>query len=176
MQRLLAIIGLLALIATIGVGAYLYFGFYSVAASSANPGFVDMALKQVRVKSIQQHASERPPAGLSLIDPAVVQEGARAFATRGCVLCHGAPGVTWAKFSEGLNPSPPDLKEEVALFLSPSELFWVIKNGIEMTGMPSFGKIEVPDKEIWSIVAFVKQLPSVTDEQFKMWTAAGQNP
>ena len=32
-----------------------------------------------------------------------------------------------------------------------------------MTGMPSFGAIEVPDQEIWSIVAFVKKLPSVTD-------------
>ena len=176
MQKLLATIGVLALIAIIGAGAFFFLGFYSVAATSANPGFVDAALKQIRAKSIQQHASDLPPAGLSLTDPAVVQDGARAFATRGCVLCHGAPGVTWAKFSEGLNPGPPDLKEEISLFLTPSELFWVIKNGIQMTGMPSFGAIEVPDKEIWSIVAFVKQLPSVTDEQFKMWTAAGQKP
>jgi len=171
MQRLLALIGFLAIIAALAAGAYFFMGFYSVAATSANPGFVDMALKTVRAKSIEQHATERPPAGLSLTDPAVVQDGARAFATRGCVLCHGAPGVTWAKFSEGLNPGPPDLKDEVAPFLSPSELFWVIKNGIEMTGMPSFGAVEMPDKETWSIVAFLKQLPNVTDDQFKQWTA-----
>ena len=40
-----------------------------------------------------------------------------------------------------------------------------------MTGMPSFGAIEVPDQETWSIVAFVKRLPSVTDEDYKAWTA-----
>ena len=31
--------------------------------------------------------------------------------------------------------------------------------------------IEVPDREIWTIVAFVKKLPSVSDDDFKAWTA-----
>ena len=43
------------------------------------------------------------------------------------------PGVNWAKFSEGLHPDPPDLKDVVGE-LSPAQLFWVIKNGINMTG------------------------------------------
>jgi hypothetical protein len=77
--------------------------------------------------------------------------------------------VDWAKFSEGMHPGPPDLKE-LANETSPQELFWVIKNGINMTGMPSFGAIDVPDQEIWSIVAFVKKLPTVSDEDFKTWT------
>jgi hypothetical protein len=29
----------------------------------------------------------------------------------------------------------------------------------------------VPDREIWTIVAFVKKLPSVSDDDFKAWTA-----
>ena len=95
---------------------------------------------------------------------------ARAFSERGCVNCHGAPGVNWAKFSEGLRPDPPDLKELVDE-LRPQELFWVVKHGIHMTGMPSFGLIEMPDREIWTIVAFVKKLPSVTDDEFKAWTS-----
>ena len=171
MRALLAFIGFLAIIAAIGAAVFFWGGFYSVAATSANPGFVDTALVQVRTASVQRHATEQPPAGTSLTDAAVIQDGARSFATRGCVLCHGAPGVTWAKFSEGLNPGPPDLKD-VAPTLTPGQLFWVIKNGIQMTGMPSFGMIEMPDKEIWSIAAFVKQLPNVTEDQFKQWTAA----
>ena len=67
-----------------------------------------------------------------------MQAGAKAFAARGCANCHGAPGVAWAKFSEGLRPDPPDLKD-IAGELEPRELFYVIKNGINMTGMPSFG-------------------------------------
>jgi hypothetical protein len=39
-----------------------------------------------------------------------------------------------------------------------------------MTGMPSFGAIEVSDHEIWTIVAFVKKLPTASDDDFKAWT------
>ena len=102
-------------------------------------------------------------------DAAAVQAGARAFREHGCINCHGAPGVKWAKFSEGLNPSPPDLKD-VAKDTEPKELFWVIKNGIKMTGMPSFGAAGVSDKDIWTIVAFINKLPTVTAADFKNWT------
>ena len=58
------------------------------------------------------------------------------------------------KFSDGVNPDPPDLKD-VAGDIEPAELFWVIKNGMKMTGMPSFDKIGIDDKETWSVVAFI---------------------
>ena len=79
--------------------------------------------------------------------------------------------MKWAKFSEGLHPSPPDLKEVVG-GLEARELFWVVKNGINMTGMPSFGETGVPDQEIWSIAAFLKKLPGVSDQDYKTWTAS----
>jgi hypothetical protein len=59
--------------------------------------------------------------------------------------------------------------------LLPGELFWVIKNGIKMTGMPSFAAQDppMPDQEIWTVVvAFLKKLESVSDEDFKAWSAA----
>ena len=100
-----------------------------------------------------------------------MQAGAKSFSQRGCVHCHGGPGVEWSKFSEGLNPGPPDLKDVVDDLL-PQELFWVIKNGIKMTGMPSFATSGVGDEEIWKIVAFVKKWPAVTPEDYKAWTAS----
>ena len=112
----------------------------------------------MRTASIGRHAKDTPT--VSLEDTAVVQAGAKAFAARGCGNCHGGPGVTWAKFSEGLRPDPPDLKD-IAGELEPREIFYVIKNGINMTGMPSFARIEVGDPEIWTIVAFVKKLPAM---------------
>ena len=82
--------------------------------------------------------------------------------------------MKWAKFSEGLHPDPPDLKE-VAGELTPAQIFWVIKNGINMTGMPSFGAVGVGDDDVWKIAAFVKQLPHVAEADFKSWTA-GSTP
>jgi mono/diheme cytochrome c family protein len=59
----------------------------------------------------------------------------------------------------------------VAKERTPAQLYWVIKHGVGMTGMPGFGLIEVPDQEIWSIAAFVKKLPGVSDADYKSWSA-----
>jgi mono/diheme cytochrome c family protein len=167
MKPILTLIGLLAVVGAVFAAAFFFGGFFNVAASQDDPDIVNWAIEQVRAASIGRHATIMPTG--SLDTPALVQAGAKAFSARGCVNCHGAPGVEWSKFSEGLNPGPPDLKDVVD---DPAEeIFWVIKNGIKMTGMPSFGKIEVPDQEIWSIVAFVKKLKTVSEEDYKAWTA-----
>ena len=167
-MRILAVIGALAII--VGAGAAVFFlgGYYSVAGTAEDPAIVRWALIQVRSASINRYANDVPPAAIN--NPSSVQAGAKAFAAHGCANCHGAPGVNWAKFSEGLHPDPPDLKEIVD-HRSPSQLFWVIKNGINMTGMPSFALAGAKDDEIWLIVAFLKKLPKVSDADYKAWTA-----
>ncbi len=175
-QRILALIGLLGIIIAIGAAVFFFGGYYSVAGSQEEPDFVKSMLIRVRQASIARHASTigAPPA--TFVDAATVQMGARAFSERGCVNCHGAPGILWQKFSEGLHPDPPDLKE-VVNDRSPRELFWTIKNGVNMTGMPTFGgDVGVPDDEIWRIVAFLKKLPTVSDADYKAWTEAPDSP
>lgn len=167
-MRILAMIGALAIIVGGGAAIFLFGGFYSVAGTAEDPAIVRWALIQIRTASINRHAHDQPPTTIN--DPATMQAGAKAFAVRGCVNCHGAPGVNWAKYSEGLHPDPPDLKEIVD-HRSPSQLFWVVKNGVNMTGMPSFALAGAKDEEIWSIVAFLKKLPSVSDTDYKAWSA-----
>ena len=168
MKIFLAIIGLLAIVVAIVAAGFFFGGFYNVAASEDDPQIVTWALPKVREASVERHsAGLKPP--MSLDDQAVIQAGARAFAKRGCINCHGGPGVEWAKFSEGLHPDPPDLKDVADD--EPRAIFWTIKNGINMTGMPSFAKAGADDNEIWSITAFVKKFGSVKPEDFKAWTA-----
>ncbi|HME26009.1 MAG TPA: cytochrome c [Acetobacteraceae bacterium] len=169
-MRFLAVIGVLAIVVAIAAAAFFFSGFYNIAATEQDPGPVAWVLVHVRTAAIDRHATDTPPG--SLDDPATIRAGARAFAERGCVYCHGGPGAQWAKFSEGLNPGPPDLKDVVG-DLEPRELFWVVKNGIKMTGMPSFGAVGVADQEIWSIVAFLKKLPTVSDADYKAWSTGG---
>jgi len=168
-MRLLAIIGLVAILVAIGAAVFFFGGFYSVAGTSKDPALVEWALIHVRTASIDRHATDQPPG--SLEDSTMVQAGARRFFERGCTNCHGGPGVEWMKFSEGLHPDPPDLKD-VVNEREPRHLFWVIKNGINMTGMPSFGPLGIEDKEIWSIVAFLKKLPNISEDDFKAWSGA----
>jgi mono/diheme cytochrome c family protein len=167
-RGLLAVIGFLAIAGAIIAAGFFLLGFYNVAANAEDPAIVDWALIKTRQASVSRHATDNPPT--SLEDVATVRAGARAFSERGCVHCHGAPGVNWDKWSEGLRPDPPDLKKVVPE-REPRELFWVVKNGIRMTGMPSFGRTGVPDQEIWSIVAYLKKLPNVSPEDFKAWSA-----
>jgi mono/diheme cytochrome c family protein len=172
-MKFLSFIGALAIIVVVAAAVFFFGGFYNVAATEPNPGFVDGALTQIRGASINRHAADQPP--MAMEDAATIQAGARAFASRGCANCHGAPGVMWAKFSEGLRPDPPDLKD-VAKDLSPGQIFWVVRNGINMTGMPGFGLVEAPDQEIWTIAAFVKKLPDVSEGDYKAWTAEPASP
>jgi mono/diheme cytochrome c family protein len=167
-MRILAAIGALAIVVAVAAAVFFFGGFFNVAGTQEDPAVMRWALVAVRTISINRHANDQPPANFN--DPARVQAGARAYAEHGCVVCHGGPGAKWAKFSEGLHPDPPDLKEH-AEHLTPSQLFWVVKNGINMTGMPSFAVAGVKDDAIWSIVAFLKKLPSVSDADYKAWTA-----
>jgi mono/diheme cytochrome c family protein len=172
-MRLLSLIGVLAIAAAIAAAVYFFGGFYSAAATQAELPAVTWALQFVRTASINRHAVEAPP--MSMDDQSVIQTGARAFATRGCVSCHGAPGAMRAKFSEGLRPGPPDLKA-VTKGLTPAQIFWVIRNGINMTGMPGFSLVEASDQELWTIAAFVKKLPDVSEADYKAWTAGAAPP
>ena len=167
MRNCLALIGLLAILTGAGAAVFFFGGYYSVSTTAYEPEIVRWALVSVREASVRRHANDIPPSRLD--DSAMQRAGARAYVERGCVNCHGGPGVEWAKFSEGLRPDPPDLKE-VVKDLAAEQLFWAIKNGINMTGMPGFG--DAPDPEIWSIVAFLKKLPTISDEDFKSWTAS----
>jgi len=49
--------------------------------------------------------------------------------------------------ARGLYPQPPDLANAATLY-SPAELFWIVKNSIKMTGMPSWR--DHSDEELWA--------------------------
>lgn len=169
-MRFFAFIGVLAVLAIIAGAVYFFGGFYDIAAAQPDSKPVEWLIGRVREASIERRAPTATPSNLD--DPATIQAGARAFAKRGCVACHGEPpGANWEPFSEGMKPDPADLKD-VAKEASAGAIFWVIKNGIGMTGMPSFARIKVPDLEIWAIAAFVKKFPSVSAEDYKTWTKA----
>jgi len=87
-----------------------------------------------------------------------------------CLACHGAPGVSPKEFTKGLNPPAPNLTESL-YERTDSELFWIVKNGIRMTGMPALGPTHTDD-DIWKVVSFVRTLPTLTDVQKMLLTEA----
>src|SRR5207237_9719046 len=80
-----------------------------------------------------------------------------------CAVCHGAPGVPQGDLAQGLYPRPPDLAVTSKRYTE-AELFWIVKHGIKMTGMP--GWADHGDDELWATVAFLKKLPGMTKEEY----------
>jgi mono/diheme cytochrome c family protein len=106
-------------------------------------------------RSIEKHAPTLQVAQ----DPAAVANGLRAYNDL-CVVCHGAPGLADGPIARGLNPPAPHLWSKGTQKMSDGEIYWVVQNGIRMTGMPAFGPTH-SDAELRSLVAFVRHLPSL---------------
>jgi mono/diheme cytochrome c family protein len=150
----------LVLIALAGL-AFVYSGFFDVAASTSDWPVVSWVLETTRNRSIVVHAAGIPvPSGLD--DPAKLVIGTEHFAAH-CAVCHGAPGVPKGDIAHGLNPQPPDLAHAASHY-TPPELFWILQHGIKMTGMPSWG--DHSDEELWATVAFIEKLPRMTPEEY----------
>lgn len=75
-----------------------------------------------------------------------------------CASCHG-DGRTPSDIGRGMYPRTPDLGGAEVQHWSDPELFWIIHNGIRLTGMPAFGK-QLSDEETWSLVHYVRSLPA----------------
>lgn len=148
----IAIIVLLAIAAALTV----FGGLYPVAASDRHSAGVQWLIGEARDSSVARSASGlKPPAFLA----ADIRLGASHFKGM-CQECHGGPGAAPEEFATAMNPHPPNLAKAVD-DLSVSEVFWIAKNGIKMSGMPGFGKTD-EDEELWRIAAFVKQMSKVS--------------
>ena len=166
MRKKWFVIGAVAVVGVVLLGVGLFFifgGVFNVAATASDSRLVVWLLSTVSDNSVRVRAKKiQAPSDLASADR--IDGGMRHY-HKLCLTCHGAPGVKRSPIGSGLNPEPPDLVE-AAQELSPSETFWVIKNGIKMTGMPAFGP-KLQDERLWDIVAFVDQFPKITPEQYK---------
>ena len=142
------------------VGIVVWTGSYNVAATNP-PGrmekrFATFALNRV----IQRRAPVRTN---PFSKPEDIRTGLAHY-KENCLDCHGAPGAEESEFGRGLNPPAPDLTTPAMQRMRDGELFWVVSNGIRMTGMPAFS-LTHKEEEIWKMVAFVRHLPEITKEE-----------
>jgi mono/diheme cytochrome c family protein len=87
---------------------------------------------------------------------AAAAEGDKLYGAE-CSMCHGMDGRTPTGLGRGLYPRAVDLGAPQVQAYSDAELFWIVKNGIRLSGMPAFGKSE-SDEHIWSIVQYLRTL------------------
>jgi mono/diheme cytochrome c family protein len=161
MRTILLTLLTVAVLAVAGAFTFIYAGVYDVAATSPHWPVTYWMMETVRTNSIKARAAGiTPPQDLS--DQTKVVGGTEHYAAH-CASCHGAPGVPRGETAEGLYPKPADLTHAPQRY-TPGELFWILKNGIKMSGMPSWS--DHSDEELWGTVAFLEKLPAMSEADY----------
>ncbi len=92
---------------------------------------------------------------------------ARAHFADHCAICHGNDGRGDTEIGRNLYPKAPDMTLPDTQTLTDGELYWVIENGVRLTGMPAWGDGNPNDADTWKLVHFVRHLSELTDEQLQ---------
>jgi mono/diheme cytochrome c family protein len=154
------VIGTLVLLLAVALIVVLS-GAYNVAATDRHSPAVGWALDTAMRSGVEARASEVGPA--PQFTPAMIEAGAGEYKEY-CAHCHGGVGASKAEWAAGMRPHPPALAR-VADQWSSAEVFWMVKHGIKMSGMPAFGPTH-DDETLWNITAFVKAMPEMTAERY----------
>src|ERR1700682_6198657 len=140
--------GLLALIvATLVFGAFLLRrGLSARKAPSAMETTVARAVRHMAIPKIDRE-EENPWA--TVATPEVLKDAREHFADH-CSQCHANDGSGKTEMGQYLYPRAPDMRLPATQNLSDGELYYIIRNGVPLTGMPAWGEPKlVQDDASW---------------------------
>ncbi len=97
--------------------------------------------------------------------PAIIAEGMAHYADH-CAACHANDGSGETEVGLGLYPKSPDMRLPATQSLTDGELFYIIENGVRLTGMPAWSTgTQEGRHSTWHLVHFIRELPRLTTEQ-----------
>ncbi|WP_338868748.1 cytochrome c [Myxococcus stipitatus] len=161
----LAVVGALTLILAVGGGLYglslLRHGFSAREAPSALEARVARAARGFSMPSGARE-QKNPLEPL----PAKTLSEARAHWADHCAVCHAADGSGQTPIGQGIYPPAPDMRAAATQTLSDGELYWIIQNGIRLTGMPAWGQLHdgAGNRDSWALVSLIRTLPALSPE------------
>lgn len=97
--------------------------------------------------------------------PEVLAEG-RAHWADHCASCHANDGSGKTQIGQNLYPRAPDMRLPATQLQPDGALFYVIQNGVRLTGMPAWGSPGTED-ESWALVRFIRHLPRLTPAELE---------
>lgn len=142
------------------VGAGVWFLAGGIGAREA-PGRLEAGVaRRLRALAIPGEAVAR--ANPVPADAAALAAGMARFADR-CASCHANDGSGDTEMGRSLYPRAPDMRAPATQGLSDGALFYIIENGVRLTGMPAWGTgTATGEHESWQIVHFIRHLPALT--------------
>jgi mono/diheme cytochrome c family protein len=162
LRRLILTVLVLAGVAAVAAGAVLMSG--GISAREA-PGRIESALApRLRSLAIPREARERrnPVADSA----AVIAEGMEHYADH-CAICHANDGSGDTEMGRGLYPRVPDMRRAATQDLADGELFYIIENGVKLTGMPAWGGEGHEGDSSWKLVRFIRHIPKLSSSELE---------
>lgn len=94
---------------------------------------------------------------------------ARAHWADHCALCHGNDGKGDTPIGHNLYPRVPDMTTPDTQDQTDGELFYVIENGVRLSGMPAWkGAGEHSEDSSWALVGFIRHLPKIGSDELRL--------
>ena len=158
------LLGVLALLAGIVVGGGVFLMGAHGFSTREQPGTLERwTARRARSMAVPSGAKEQiNPYGDS---PEVIGD-ARAHWADHCAACHANNGSGETEMGKHMYPPAPDMRGTDTQNLSDGELFYIIQNGIRLTGMPAWGSgSEHDNQDSWKLVRFIRHLPKFTAEE-----------
>jgi mono/diheme cytochrome c family protein len=87
-----------------------------------------------------------------------------------CAVCHGASNGQASNIAVGLFQKPPQLAIDDVTDDPEGKIYWFVKHGVRLTGMPSFSGT-LTEEQIWQVVLFLKHMDKLPPEAVKVWKA-----
>lgn len=126
------------------------------------PSEIEVTLAR-RVRNALIAAASREARNPLPLEPRVLAEGRAHFADH-CAGCHANDGSGDTPLGRNLYPRAPDMRGPATQALTDGEIFYIIENGVRLTGMPAWGGAGRPE-ESWKLVHFIRHLPALTPDE-----------
>src|ERR1700678_4498260 len=154
---------LAVLIVALAAGAVFVMGARGFSARERPSELERLVARRVRAMAAPADATNRTnPVPNS---PEVLAE-ARAHWADHCAGCHANNGSGDTEMGKRMYPPAPDMRQADTQQMTDGELFFIIQNGIRMTGMPAWGGTSAHDEEdSWKLVHFIRHLPGITAQE-----------
>jgi mono/diheme cytochrome c family protein len=161
-RAIVALLALLGAVVLVGAAAFLEQGISARPAPSPMEAF---AAHRLRAWAIPSAAATRTNAVPDTRE--VLAEGLAHFADH-CASCHANDGSGKTAMGQGLSPRAPDLRLPATQQLSDGTLFYIIENGVRLTGMPAWGTGAAEGEAAsWRLVRFIRHLPSLSEAELQ---------
>jgi len=123
--------------------------------------------RAVRHMDIPKIDREEENPWATVATPEVMKDAREHFADH-CAQCHANDGSGKTEMGQYLYPRAPDMRLPATQNLRDGELYYIIRNGVPLTGMPAWGEPNlVQDDDSWQLVLFIRHLPQLTPDEIK---------